>query len=273
MRIKKAFQEEARRRLIPFITAGDPDFETTLELVGLLDEERVTAIELGVPYSDPLADGPVIQAASARALEQGMNLPRVLELAEAARNRGVTTPLVLFSYYNPILRYGSEVLMTRAAQVGIDGMIIPDLPWEEGRELSRQAAEQGVDLIPLVAPTSRERIQRIVSDAKGFVYCVSSLGTTGVRSDFDQKVDAFLDTVREASPVPIAVGFGISRRKHVDRFLEHADAAVVGSALIRMAEQRKDALTDADRREEALEEIRQFVRELADERSVSVYRT
>src|SRR5699024_9493544 len=151
-----------------------------------------------------------------------------------------------------------EVLMTRAAQVGIDGMIIPDLPWEEGRELSRQAAEQRVDLIPLVAPTSRERIQRIVSDAKGFVYCVSSLGTTGVRSDFDQKVDAFLDTVREASPVPIAVGFGISRRKHVDRFLEHADAAVVGSALIRMAEQRKDALTDADRREEALEEIRQF---------------
>ncbi|PTX59913.1 tryptophan synthase alpha chain [Melghirimyces profundicolus] len=273
MRLDEAFRAAGRRPLIPFITAGDPDLGTTLELIRILDEEKMTAIELGVPYSDPLADGPVIQAASGRALVHGVTLSTVLELACEARRNGVKTPLVLFSYYNPILQYGPQALITTAAEAGVNGMIIPDLPWEEGREIAESARVHGVDLIPLVAPTSRERIRRIVSDAQGFVYCVSSLGTTGVRSRFDLGVDDFLDTVREWSPVPTAVGFGISKAEHVRRFLKHADAAVVGSALVREVERAGEAFFDPARREEALEGIRRFVRELAEPRSTVASRT
>ncbi|MFD1395028.1 tryptophan synthase subunit alpha [Kroppenstedtia eburnea] len=262
MRIEAAFNSEDRLPLIPFITAGDPSLEVTLDMIRLLDEEKVTAIELGVPYSDPLADGPVIQSASERAVSQGVTLTRVLELARTAREMGVTTPLVLFSYYNPILRFGEEELVERARSSGLDGMIIPDLPWEEGRRFSRLAGEQGMDLIPLVAPTSRERIRRIVSDARGFVYCVSSLGTTGMRQHFSEGVEPFLDVVREYSPVPTAVGFGISRSEHVRHFLNHADGVVVGSALVRLIEAKGDRLRDSNRKEQAVAEIREFIRDL-----------
>ncbi|SMO42807.1 tryptophan synthase subunit alpha [Melghirimyces algeriensis] len=262
MRMKEVFQQKDRKPLIPFITVGDPDMSTTLDLIRLLDDEKVTGIELGVPYSDPLADGPVIQSASARALAHGVTLPQVLELADKAREIGVTTPLILFSYYNPILQYGPKSLVSQARKAGIDGFIIPDLPWEEGREMSAYASKQGVDLIPLVAPTSRERVRQIVSDAQGFVYCVSSRGTTGVRHAFEQEVDVFLDTVRKWSPVPTAVGFGISHSDHVQRFLQHADAVVVGSALVRKIEETGEKLTNPDRRNEALDEIRQFIRSL-----------
>lgn len=267
MRIEAAFNSTDRRPLIPFITVGDPTAGATLDLIRLLDEEKVMAIELGVPYSDPLADGPVIQAASERARRQGITLSRVLELARTAREEGVTTPLVLFSYYNPILNYGPEALADTAQSVGLDGMIIPDLPWEESRSFSRLTEERGLDLIPLVAPTSRERIRRIVSDAQGFVYCVSSLGTTGVRQRFSEGVDEFLEVVREYSPVPMAVGFGISCSEHVHRFLRHADAAVVGSALVRLIEAKGDSLQDPDRKGEALAEIQKFIRELTTRRA------
>ncbi|GGA38673.1 tryptophan synthase alpha chain [Kroppenstedtia guangzhouensis] len=262
MRIEAAFSSGDRLPLIPFITAGDPSLEVTLDIIRLLDEEKVTAIELGVPYSDPLADGPVIQSASERALSQGVTLTWVLELVQTAREIGVTTPLVLFSYYNPILRFGEEYFLERARFSGLTGMIIPDLPWEEGRLFSSLAAKSGVDLIPLVAPTSRERIRRIVSDARGFVYCVSSLGTTGIRQHFSEGVDRFLDVVREYSPVPTAVGFGISRAEHVQHFLNHADAVVVGSVLIRLIEAKKDRLQDSNRKGQALAEIREFIRDL-----------
>lgn len=263
-RIDHAFQTvNDRYRLIPFITAGDPDAVTSLELIRLLEEEGVTAIELGVPFSDPLADGPVIQAASDRALAAGMNLSGVLELAYQARQAGVETPLILFTYYNPVLHFGTGRLVQAAAEAGFDGFIIPDLPLEESEEMDRLAVNAGLHLIPLVAPTSRERIRAIVSTRKGgFIYCVSSLGTTGIRQHFSDGVESFLDEVRALSPVPIAVGFGISQPQHVEQMSEHADGVVVGSALVRLLESLGERLQQEERRSEALQEIRQMIREL-----------
>jgi tryptophan synthase alpha chain len=260
--IDQVFQQKEGQRLIPFVVAGDPTPQVTLDLLHLLQEEGASVVELGVPYSDPLADGPLIQEASERALRQGMNLTKVLELARTAREQGITLPLVLFTYYNPILQFGPERLVKEARAAGINGMIIPDLPWEEGKELTDLAAQQGIYLIPLVAPTSKERIRKIVRGARGFVYCVSSLGTTGIRQNFAQGVEEFLETVRQESPVPTAVGFGISAGSHVEYFLRHADAAVVGSALVREIALHQEALQDKEKRAAALESIRGFVRGL-----------
>ncbi|SDW59304.1 tryptophan synthase, alpha chain [Marininema mesophilum] len=268
-RIEAAFQQPGRK-LIPYLTAGDPDRKASLEIIRMLDEEGACAIELGVPYSDPLADGPVIQEASGRALQNGMTLTGVLELARESRKVGVKAPLILFSYVNPLLRFGFRRLVLEAKACGIDGMIVPDLPYEESGELSDLAKKEGLCLIPLVAPTSKERVHRIVKEAQGFVYCVSSLGTTGTRASFSNKVEEFLDTVKEASQVPTAVGFGISEREHVDRFLNHVDAAVVGSALVRRIGEHATQLTDDRSRGLALEEIRHFFRELAEEEGAAL---
>ncbi|WP_107725457.1 tryptophan synthase subunit alpha [Desmospora activa] len=263
-RIDQAFQRyNDRYRLIPFITAGDPDAKTSLELIRLLDEEGVTAIELGVPFSDPLADGPVIQAASDRALAAGMNLRGVLKLAQQARQLGVQTPLILFTYYNPVLHYGVERLVAAAKEAGFDGFIIPDLPLEESEALDRMATDAELHLIPLVAPTSHERIRAIVSKRKGgFIYCVSSLGTTGIRQHFSDGVESFLDEVGSSSPVPIAVGFGISQPHHVEQMSKHADAVVVGSALVRLLESLGERLQQEESRAAALDEVRQMIRNL-----------
>jgi tryptophan synthase alpha chain len=264
-RIDRSFQRELdEHRIIPFLTAGDPSRRVTLDLIRLLDGEGVTAIELGVPYSDPLADGPVIQAASDRALRQGMTLSGVLEIARESRDSGVQTPFILFTYYNPILRMGPAALVKAAAEAGIDGFIIPDLPVEESGEMERLAHDAGLYVIPLVAPTSKERIRTIVTKQKGgFIYCVSSLGTTGVRRDFADGIETFLDEVRRESPIPVAVGFGISSPIHVERMMAHADAAVVGSALIKQVEALGEQLASTDHREEALLEVRRLIRQLS----------
>jgi tryptophan synthase alpha chain len=263
--IEQALREPSEVRLIPFLVAGDPDPETTLDLLRLLDEEGVAVVELGVPYSDPLADGPVIQEAATRALSHGMNLSRVLALAKTARESGVRVPLVLFSYVNPLMQMGFERFAKAAREAGFDGVIVPDLPVEENEALRTACADHGLDVIPLVAPTSRERVRMIAEQAQGFVYCVSSLGTTGVRDGFSRDVDVFLDEVRRVSPVPTAIGFGISRPEHVRRFSRHADAVVVGSALVRLIAERREALQNSAKREQALAEIRAFVRELKTE--------
>lgn len=263
-RIDRAFQTSTLPRLIPFIEVGDPDLETSLELIKVLEEEGACIIELGVPYADPLADGPVIQAASQRALAQGVGLRDVFQLAKRARSEGVEIPLVLFSYYNPIFRQGPNVLVQQAKESGIDGFIVPDLPLEESDELSRLVEKEGMYLIPLVAPTSKERIHRIVTQAKGFVYAVSSLGTTGVRQSFAQGIEEFLNTLRQMSPVPVAVGFGISNRRQVDHLSNYADAAVVGSALVQQIEKLGDSA-----KEEAWKDIRSFIRELKGSEKVS----
>lgn len=263
--IEQALRKPAEVRLIPFLVAGDPDPETTLDLLRLLDEEGVAVVELGVPYSDPLADGPVIQEAATRALSHGMNLSRVLALAKTAREEGLRVPLVLFSYVNPLIQMGFERFAEAARDARIDGVIVPDLPVEENEALLSACAHHGLDVIPLVAPTSRERVRMIAEQAQGFVYCVSSLGTTGIRDGFSRDVDSFLEEVRQVSPVPTAIGFGISRPEHVRRFSRHADAVVVGSALVSTIAHRREALQNPAKREQALAEIRAFVRELKTE--------
>ena len=231
---------------IPFLTTGDPDPDTTVDLVKAAEEAGAHMIELGVPYSDPLADGPVIQRASERALRHRVTLADCLKVAVRARQRGVKMPFILFTYYNPPLQYGLERFFTDLAEHGFSGVIIPDLPMEEDGEARRMAEKTGVHLIPLVAPTSEGRAERIVSRARGFVYAVSSLGVTGVRDAFDAGVDAFLAALRRASPVPVCIGFGISSREQAERFSRVCDGVVVGSAIVRKVEEQLEALTSAD---------------------------
>lgn len=260
--IDQAFTQKKGIGIIPFIMAGDLGLEVTLDLLQLLDQQGATAIELGVPYSDPLADGIIIQEAAERALKAGITLKQVLEIAAMARSRGVKAPLLLCTYINPILQYGVSSLFEEAKKVGINGLIIPDLPLEESKEFREIAEEQELALIPLVAPTSNlERIQKITATAQGFVYCVSSAGTTGIRGQFSNEVDSFLDQVRKHSPVPIAVGFGISEPQHVQRFAHHADAAIIGSALVKQIAARKQQLHDPEERAAALEEISRWIGE------------
>lgn len=254
--------QEKDTHLIPFLVAGDPDIQVTRNLIRLLEEEGVSAIEVGVPFSDPMADGPVIQASSERALANGTTLSMVLKMSKELREEGVKVPLILFSYANPIYQYGLRRLVQDAVQAGFDGLIVPDFPYEESGELRQLGKEAGLAIIPLVAPTSHERIGKIVKKATGFVYCVSSLGTTGVRNSFNKNVDQFLQTVRMLSPVPTAVGFGISERKHVEHFSALTDAIIVGSALVKLIEKNREALQFPETTLSAYDEIRKFVREL-----------
>lgn len=248
--------------LIPFIMTGDPTLAVTIEIIELLAQEGVAAIELGVPFSDPLADGPVIQEAAERALKNHVRLQDVLDVAKAARERGCQVPFILFSYYNPLYQYGLEALVQDATRAGFSGLIVPDLPLEESGALRKMANEAGIAFIPLVAPTSEQRISAIVEDAKGFVYCVSSLGTTGVRHSFSDEVIDFLKKVKELSPVPTAVGFGISKAEHVQTFGQYADAVIVGSALVQRIKEQHSHLQQEATRAEGLQKIREFVREL-----------
>ena len=217
-------------------------------------------IELGVPYSDPLADGPVIQRASERALANSrVTIADCIQVAETARSAGVGIPFILFSYFNPVLQFGLERFFKLIGEKGISGLIIPDLPIEEDEEVRAMAEAADIHLIPLVAPTSLDRIARIAGKARGFVYCVSSLGVTGVRSDFHQGIDDFLAAVRRSSSVPIAVGFGISSREQVERFEKLADGVIVGSAIVRKIEEVLPLLQSRDRKQEGLAQIRSFV--------------
>lgn len=264
-RIEESFRKKGHPRLVPFIMAGDPDAATTRDLLKLLDGEGVAAVEVGFPFSDPLADGPVIQEAASRALAQGMTLSRLWETVSLARKQGVQTPLILFSYYNPLLSYGLRRLVADAKQAGFDGMIVPDLPIEESGILGTLCDEHDMALIPLVVPTSRQRIEKIASQARGLVYCVSSLGTTGKRDRFFPDIEGFLEAVRSYSPVPTVVGFGISRSEQVRRFSRFADGVVVGSALIERIASVSEQLRRAEVKQDALEEIRRFVRKLKTE--------
>ena len=264
-RIDETFRQLKERKetaLIPFITVGDPDLETTVEIIRTLEEAGADMIELGVPYSDPLADGPVIQRASGRALQHRITLEKCIGVASAARAAGVKLPFILFSYFNPILRLGLDRFFELIREHGISGMIIPDLPIEEDSEVRALAEAANVHLIPLVAPTSNDRVKRIAEQARGFVYCVSSLGVTGVRADFHHGIDEFLQTVRSATDTPIAVGFGISSREQVLRFAGQTDGVIVGSAIVRRIEESIPKLKDPALREEGLREISDYVRQL-----------
>lgn len=255
-------REQKRAALIPFLTLGDPDLDTSIEIIQHLELAGADIIELGVPYSDPLADGPVIQRASERALEHGISILECIGAATRARDMGVKVPFILFTYYNPILQLGLERFFQLLSENGISGMIIPDLPYEEDGEVRKLSEQHNIHLIPLVAPTSNERVRQISAKAAGFVYCVSSLGVTGVRTEFYEGIDQFLQTVRESTTLPIAVGFGVSTNEHFRAFAEKSDGVIVGSAIVRTIEEVLPLLRNPDTKAEGLLYIQKFVKEL-----------
>ncbi|WP_134687424.1 tryptophan synthase subunit alpha [Brevibacillus migulae] len=261
-RIDQLFADRSKKRFIPFITIGDPSLAVSEELVIALAEAGADLIELGVAYSDPIADGPTIQRASQRALAAGVTMVDVMHLVSRVRQKGVTIPLVFFSYYNPVLQYGLDAFFHDLAACGADGIIIPDLPTEENEEASAAAKTNGVHLISLVAPTSNARISAIAQKASGFVYCVSSLGVTGVRDELPADLGQFLDRVKASTDKPIAVGFGISTPEQVRFTAKHADGVVVGSAIVREVEKNLALLTDPDKKAEGIGAVKRFVQQL-----------
>ena len=227
--------------LIPFIVSGYPDFETTKKLLKLFEEKKVAAIELGIPFSDPLADGPVIQKASKISLENGTNIDKIFEMLEDIKEN-FSTPIILFTYYNPVLSFGVEKFIRKAASLNVSGIIIPDLPLEESEEVSEICKENNIDLIMLVSPTSNiERIEKIAKASAGFIYLVSSTGVTGVRESFSEQLGNILSKIKSFTKIPVAVGFGISKSEHIRELKElNADAAIIGSAIIKLIDQYKD---------------------------------
>ena len=244
-----AVKAQGKKALITFLTAGDPDIEFTKKAVKIMQEEGVDLIEIGVPFSDPAADGPVIQAADMRALEQGTDIFKVFEMVSEIRAE-ITVPMVFLLYYNVIVQYGADKFFEKCAEVGIDGLIIPDLPFEESGEVAEYVEKYGVYQINLVSPTSRDRIEKIAKNSKGFLYCVSSLGVTGEKSSFSTDFDEFFSIINKHSVVPACVGFGISNGEQVRKLAAYCDGAIVGSAIVKaIASGESD-----DKREAALRE-------------------
>lgn len=230
------------KAFIPFITCGDPDLETTAKVVRAAVENGADLIELGIPFSDPTAEGPVIQSANLRALRGGITTDKVFDLVKELR-RDVTVPMVFMTYANVVFSYGAERFMKNCQAVGIDGIILPDLPFEEKEEFQPVCDMYGVDLISLIAPTSENRIAMIAKEAQGFLYLVSSLGVTGTRSEIKTDLAAIVEVVRQNTTVPCAIGFGISRPDQAQKMAAISDGAIVGSAIIKILEQHgRDAV-------------------------------
>ena len=232
--IRKAF--EGGKAFIPFITCGDPSLEITEQLVYAMEEAGADLIEIGIPFSDPIAEGVVIQEANIRALSAGCTTDKLFETVKRAREK-VTVPMVFLTYINPIYTYGKEKFMRRCAECGIDGLIIPDLPFEEKGELLDVCRAYGIDIISLVAPTSHERIRMIAEKAQGFLYVVSSMGVTGVRSKIETDIEGMVKLVRESSDIPCAIGFGIATPEQAKAMAQIADGAIVGSAIVKLVGQ------------------------------------
>ena len=229
------------KAFIPFITCGDPDLDTTEKVVKAAAENGADVIELGIPFSDPTAEGPVIQGANIRALAGGVTTDKIFDLVVRLR-KSVSTPFVFMTYANVVYSYGIDRFMERCRDTGVDGMILPDVPFEEKHEFSETAEKYGIDFISLIAPTSENRIAMIAKEAKGFIYIVSSLGVTGVRSEITTDIDAIVRSIRSVTDVPCAVGFGISKPEQAKAMAAKSDGAIVGSAIIRILEKYgKDA--------------------------------
>lgn len=232
--IRKAF--ENGKAFIPFITCGDPDTETTAKVVRAAVEAGADLIELGIPFSDPTAEGPVIQGANIRALSGGITTDKVFDLVADLR-RDMTIPLVFMTYANVVFSYGAERFMKRCSETGIDGIILPDVPFEEKSEFEDVAKQYGIDMISLIAPTSADRVAMIAKEAQGFIYIVSSLGVTGVRNEISTDISHITEVIRQNTDVPCAVGFGISKPEQAKKMAGISDGAIVGSAIIRIIEQ------------------------------------
>jgi len=233
----KELKEKHQKALVVYLTAGDPDLATTESLIIALADAGVDVVEIGVPFSDPTADGPVIQAASQRALRQGATLEGILGMIESLR-RSTDIPVVLFGYYNPIFSFGGERFAVRAKEAGVDGILVVDLPPEESRELRRHTDAAGLDFISLIAPTtSNERIAKIVKQATGFLYYISITGVTGTAQPVIADIRADVERVRRAATLPLVVGFGISTPPQAREIASCADGVVIGSAFVRLIQE------------------------------------
>lgn len=236
-KINKAFKNG--KAFIGFLTGGDPSMEKSEEFILEMERGGADLIEIGIPFSDPVAEGIVIQQANIRALTAGATTDKIFELVEAVRKKS-DIPLVFLTYLNPVFRYGYIRFFGRCRFLGVDGIIIPDLPFEEKDELAKIAEKHGVDLISLIAPTSEQRIRQIAAAAKGFLYMVSSMGVTGMRSEIKTDLKSIVETAKEAADIPVAVGFGINTPEQAGKIGSMADGVIVGSAIVKIIEEHGD---------------------------------
>ena len=250
--IRKAF--ENGKAFIAFITCGDPDLQTTASVVRAAVQSGADLIELGIPFSDPTAEGPVIQGANLRALNGGVTTDKVFDFVQELRC-DVSVPMVFMTYANVVFSYGAERFISTCRDVGIDGLILPDLPFEEKEEFQPICRKYGVDLISMIAPSSDRRIARIAKEAEGFLYIVSSLGVTGTRSEITTNLASIVQVVRENTDIPCAIGFGISTPEQAKKMAELSDGAIVGSAIIKIIEKYG---------KDAPEHVGQYVRSMKD---------
>lgn len=228
-------RELNKKALITFVTAGDPDLEGTKRIVEAMEQNGADLIELGIPYSDPIAEGPVIQAANVRALKNNIRIKDIMNAVKEMR-KTVKVPLLFLLYYNCIFKYGAQRFFSDCADSGLDGVIIPDLPFEEKDEIDAVALKYDIDMISMVSPVSRERIEMISKNARGFLYCVSSLGVTGERNNFSTDFEEFFSIINRYTSIPKAIGFGISTPEHVKGLKAYSDGLIVGSAMVRQIE-------------------------------------
>lgn len=250
--ISKAFNNT--KAFIPFLTGGDPTIDKTEEYIYKMVEAGADIIEIGIPFSDPIAEGPVIQEANIRALKNGATPERIFEMVERVRTK-TQVPIVFLTYLNPVFNYGYDKFFARCKKAGVDGIIIPDMPFEEKGELAEEAKKNGVDIISLIAPTSTDRIQMIAKEAQGYVYVVSSLGVTGMRSEIKTDLKSIIDLVKQATDVPAAVGFGINTPEQAAEISKISDGVIVGSAIVKIIEKYG---------ENAADEFYKYVKEMKD---------
>jgi len=235
-----------------FVTGGDPDIKTTERLIFAMEEAGADIIEIGIPFSDPIAEGIVIQQADERALKGGVNTDHLFEMIKKIRKR-VKVPLLFMTYINPVYRYGKERFMMNCRECGVDGIIVPDLPFEERDELKNECEKYDITLISMIAPTTGERVEMIARESKGFLYCVSSLGVTGIRTEINTNIADMIQRVKAVSSIPCAVGFGVSTPEHVRQIVKISDGVIVGSAIVRII---------AEHGRDCVEPVRQFAREI-----------
>lgn len=233
-KIKNAFQNG--KAFIAFVTAGDPNLKESEKIIREIARGGADLIEIGIPFSDPIAEGPVIQNASVRALSAGATTDRIFEMVKRIR-KDIGIPMVFMTYLNLVFSYGKEKFFARCRELQMDGIIIPDLPYEEKGELYEAGKAEGIDIISMIAPTSEDRIAKIARDAEGFLYVVSSLGVTGVRSEIKTDLESIIKIVKQASDIPAAVGFGISTPEQAKKISNYADGVIVGSAIVKIVEQ------------------------------------
>ncbi|NLK68556.1 MAG: tryptophan synthase subunit alpha [Clostridiaceae bacterium] len=242
-----------KKAFIPFITAGDPSLEITEQLIHAMTESGADLIELGIPFSDPVAEGPVIEKASLRALSAGVNTDKIFDMVERVREKN-QIPMAFMSYANPIYSYGTERFMANCRKVGIDAIIVPDIPFEEKEELKPFCDQYGIVLISMIAPTSKERILKIVKEAEGFLYCVSSMGTTGVRNEIGSHIDEMISLVKQVKGIPCAVGFGVSSPAQAKALASLSDGVIVGSAIVKLI---------AEYKEDCIPHVKAYVRDMS----------